>query len=189
MSEPSDPEPGDRPAPEPLRLVQDFVNTRDLEGGEDELGDPAAARAWLRRHSLVGRGSLTAADHARLLEVRESLRSLLAGHNGLPVPEAEVAALNRATARATLQVRFDGSGQPVLTPAASGVDQAVAVILGRVVAAMAEGTWERLKACHDEVCQWAFYDHSRNRSGTWCSMAVCGNRAKMRSFRERSRES
>jgi predicted RNA-binding Zn ribbon-like protein len=187
MPQTLDPEPGDRPAPEPLGLVQEFVNTRDLEGGSDELADPASARAWLRQHKLLGRRSLTPADHARLLEVRESLRALLLGHNGAPVPDGAVATLNRATAQAPLQVRFDGSGQPALSPAGSGVDHVVAVILAQVLAAMAEGTWERLKACHDDVCQWAFYDHSRNRSGTWCSMAVCGNRAKTRAFRERNR--
>ncbi|MGH2778535.1 MAG: CGNR zinc finger domain-containing protein, partial [Actinomycetota bacterium] len=31
----------------------------------------------------------------------------------------------------------------------------------------------------------AFYDHSKNRSGKWCTMRVCGNRAKTRAYRER----
>ena len=48
---------------------------------------------------------------------------------------------------------------------------------------MADGTWRRLKACREDTCQWAFYDRSKNRSGTWCSMAVCGNRAKARAYR------
>jgi predicted RNA-binding Zn ribbon-like protein len=45
-----------------------------------------------------------------------------------------------------------------------------------------------MKACalHDS-CEWAFYDWSKNRSGTWCDMAVCGNRAKARAYRERRR--
>ena len=38
-----------------------------------------------------------------------------------------------------------------------------------------------------EDCRWAFYDESRNRSATWCDMKVCGNRAKVRGFRERTR--
>ncbi len=48
-----------------------------------------------------------------------------------------------------------------------------------------EGTWSRLKACAAEDCQFAFYDHSKNRSGHWCTMAECGNRAKVRSYRAR----
>ena len=50
---------------------------------------------------------------------------------------------------------------------------------------MADGTWSRLKACRAGTCRWAFYDHTRNRSGVWCTMDVCGNRTKVRSFRER----
>jgi predicted RNA-binding Zn ribbon-like protein len=51
--------------------------------------------------------------------------------------------------------------------------------------AEAEGTWERLKVCHNEECRWAFYDASKNRLGRWCNMDVCGARHKMRAYRER----
>ena len=60
-------------------------------------------------------------------------------------------------------------------------------MLAIVAASIADGTWERLKACAADDCHWAFYDHTRNRSGRWCSMAVCGNRAKVERFRERAR--
>ena len=61
----------------------------------------------------------------------------------------------------------------------------VAPIVAIVYEAMVDGTWERLKACPADDCHWAFYDHSKNRSGTWCTMDVCGNRAKVRAYRER----
>jgi predicted RNA-binding Zn ribbon-like protein len=48
---------------------------------------------------------------------------------------------------------------------------------------MADGTWHRLKACRQ--CAWAYYDYSKNRSATWCSMAICGNRTKTRAYRRR----
>jgi predicted RNA-binding Zn ribbon-like protein len=61
--------------------------------------------------------------------------------------------------------------------------------IGRIVAAVAElaptDEWKRLKGCRDENCRVAFYDKSRNRSRAWCSMEVCGNREKARSFRKR----
>jgi predicted RNA-binding Zn ribbon-like protein len=50
---------------------------------------------------------------------------------------------------------------------------------------MHDGTWSRMKACRNDTCHWAFYDASRNRSGKWCSMAICGNRAKVANYRER----
>ncbi|MEA2308481.1 MAG: hypothetical protein QOI65_767 [Thermoleophilaceae bacterium] len=80
----------------------------------------------------------------------------------------------------------DGSAT-VLQPAARGLDGLVARLLAIVDRSMADGTWERLKACPNEDCEWAFYDRSRNRSSRWCTMAECGNRAKARAFRERSR--
>jgi predicted RNA-binding Zn ribbon-like protein len=49
----------------------------------------------------------------------------------------------------------------------------------------AQGAWPRLKACTDEDCQWAFFDTTRNRSRTWCSMEECGNKEKTRRYRQR----
>ena len=59
-------------------------------------------------------------------------------------------------------------------------------LLGIVARAQADGTWERMKACPWHTCHVAFYDHSRNRSRTWCSMEVCGNRAKAQTYRRRA---
>ncbi len=58
-------------------------------------------------------------------------------------------------------------------------------LLVAAVGAASEGTWRRLKACRNEGCRWAFYDGSKNRSGSWCTMDVCGSRAKMRAYRRR----
>jgi predicted RNA-binding Zn ribbon-like protein len=52
-----------------------------------------------------------------------------------------------------------------------------------------EEAWPRLKACTDDACQWAFYDATRNRSRTWCSMDVCGNREKTKRYRQRKASS
>jgi predicted RNA-binding Zn ribbon-like protein len=71
-------------------------------------------------------------------------------------------------------------------PTAGGVDGALGHVVAAIHAAVAEGTWDRLKACERDVCRWAFYDHSKNRSGHWCSMAVCGQREKnRRAYRRR----
>ncbi|MEP6468748.1 MAG: CGNR zinc finger domain-containing protein [Chloroflexota bacterium] len=48
-------------------------------------------------------------------------------------------------------------------------------------------SWSRVKACRNDTCRWLFYDHSRNRSGTWCAMAICGSRMKSRAYRSRRR--
>jgi predicted RNA-binding Zn ribbon-like protein len=68
-----------------------------------------------------------------------------------------------------------------------GIDGAIGRLLAIVERAQCDGTWERLKGCPDSDCQWAFYDWSKNRSATWCSMETCGNRNKARTYRERHR--
>jgi predicted RNA-binding Zn ribbon-like protein len=96
--------------------------------------------------------------------------------------------LEDAARRAVLEVRFDEHGVATAAPAARGVDGALGRLLAIVAAAQADETWVRLKACPWQTCRWAFYDHSKNRSGRWCRMEVCGNRAKAAAFRARARE-
>jgi predicted RNA-binding Zn ribbon-like protein len=197
-------------APGDLRLIQEFVNTRDVEENRDDLGSPDLLAAWLESHGLpAGEASPTEADRRHAIEVREALRALLFANNGVAADPRSVATLNRAAEGAPLIVRMlsDGdadtaggslplqrnssSTQPAaaLEVSVSGVQGAMGRLLSIVFTAMVDGTWPRLKACRDHGCQWAFYDHSKNRSGTWCSMAVCGNRTKTRVYRQRSRAS
>jgi predicted RNA-binding Zn ribbon-like protein len=58
-------------------------------------------------------------------------------------------------------------------------------LLAIALRAMIDGRWQRLKTCPGEHCGWVFYDHSRNNSGRWCSMAVCGGRTKARTHYQR----
>jgi len=84
-------------------------------------------------------------------------------------------------------VRFGDEGTGSLAPVRPGLDGALGRLLAIAHGAMHDGTWSRLKACPAEDCEWAFYDSSKNRSRTWCNMAVCGNREKARAFRARHR--
>ncbi|MGR6996964.1 CGNR zinc finger domain-containing protein [Yinghuangia aomiensis] len=182
-------------APGALRLVEDFVNTLSVETGTEALTDPAALAAWLTTYGLLPDGAFAdqaGLDRARI--VREGLRALLADHNAAgPTPDehggdpyAQALAALDSTAR-ELPLVFDPYADPPrLAPATSGtVDAALARLLGHVAEAAAAGTWVRMKACR--MCAWAYYDHSRNRSRAWCSMALCGNRAKAKAFRDRTR--
>jgi predicted RNA-binding Zn ribbon-like protein len=155
--------------------ICEFVNTAEFELGRDDLDD------WLRRRGVEP----TADDLRGAAEVREALRALLLAHNGVAVDlDAASAVLDDAARRARLAVRFAG-GSPEVVAGAAGVDGVLGGVLADVAAAAAGGTWARLKACRAESCRWAFYDSARNRSRIWCSMEVCGNRAKARRFRAR----
>jgi predicted RNA-binding Zn ribbon-like protein len=173
-------------APPPLELVREFVNTLDFESGEDELSSPEALASWLDARGLRPRGAkLGPAALRRSIELREALRALLLENNGAPRQPGAIVALNEVSAQATLSVRFDADGSAELAAKDSGPGAVVAPLVTIVYGAMVNGTWGRLKVCRADDCQWAFYDRSRNRSGTWCDMAVCGNRAKVRTFRRR----
>jgi predicted RNA-binding Zn ribbon-like protein len=175
-------------APQPLYLVQRFVNSVDLESGEDELSSPEALRDWFAERGLMDRDDrVSAADLRRAIDVREGLRAVLLQNNGLPLDEESVERLDRAVGRAAVRVRFAAGHDPELVTDARGVDGAIARLMAIVAAAVEHGRWERLKACPREECEWAFFDKSKNRSGRWCSMDSCGNIEKAKAFRARQR--
>jgi predicted RNA-binding Zn ribbon-like protein len=176
------------PAPGRLELVRQFINTADVETGEDDLVDVAALRSWLRERELIGRGELLEeGDVERARAVREALRDLLEDRSHGVVAQAALHTLNGAGAAASLRVCFERDGAPTLEPLVGGMDRAFAELFAIIERASLDGTWARMKVCAGEACRWAFYDHSKNRSGAWCSMSVCGNRAKARSYRRRRR--
>ncbi|WP_030250360.1 CGNR zinc finger domain-containing protein [Streptomyces sp. NRRL S-455] len=159
------------PAPGGLALVEALVNTLDIESGADSL-DTAEGRA---------RFGITPDETDRARTLRESLRATLLAHAGHP-PHREVPPLGDLLAAAPLVVTVDtADGSAALTPTDAGTLHA------RVAAAVAEsliaGTWTRLKACEAPDCHWAYYDRSPAGRGRWCSMQVCGARAKMRRYR------
>ncbi|MGW0845276.1 CGNR zinc finger domain-containing protein [Streptomyces sp. NPDC002787] len=160
-------------APGGLALVESLVNTLDVETGADVLDTPESRT----RLDLAPGEDLTA-----VRELRESLRATLLAHAGHP-PHRAVTPLGDLLAAAPLVVAVSAEdGSATLRPAADP-----APLLSRVAAAVAEalsaGTWQRLKACEADDCLWAYYDRSPAGRGRWCSMQVCGARAKMRRYR------
>jgi predicted RNA-binding Zn ribbon-like protein len=175
-------------APDPLETVRAFVNTLDVETGVDELADPAAARKWIAAHALPGADEAADdEDVERMVAVREALRALLHANNaGEKPPAAAVAQLNRQSEAVSIGLHFGADGSAIQTRC-SGAYAAIASLLATVHESMHDGTWQRLKVCLADDCQWAFYDQSKNRSATWCTMSECGNRAKARNYRARQK--
>jgi predicted RNA-binding Zn ribbon-like protein len=169
-----------------IDLIRDYVNTLDFETGIDTIASPDELATWFSEQGLVD-DFLEPSDEevADALAVREGIRELLLAHNGVDADAGGASkTLEEAGRKAQLGVRFE-DGRPVLAPEGDGARGAI----GRIVATVAElaptDEWKRLKGCRDEHCRVAFYDKSRNRSRAWCSMEVCGNREKARSFRKR----
>jgi predicted RNA-binding Zn ribbon-like protein len=181
-------QPGGRsPAPGRLRLVQAFVNTFwDLHSGSGEelLGSPGELRTWLSGRGLLDSDATVGqADLRRALEVREGLRALAFANNGVHTREPELRVLEEIVA--PIDVRVSGDGPVFEQARRDRVDGAVGLLLAIVAESMLEGSWARMKACPGRHCGWVFYDRSRNGTGRWCSMVVCGGREKARSYYRR----
>jgi len=155
-------------APEPLRQVQLLLNSVDLHNRVEWLPD------WLSAHGLEG-------EDKRATKLREALRSLVLANNRVPLDHAALDIINQAAAQVSLQL--DADGRLHLASGGDALDEIIVTVLG----AMLDGSWERLKACRN--CRWSFYDYSPNRSATWCSMRLCGNRKKTRAYRRRRKAS
>ncbi len=174
-------------APGRLELVRTFVNTLDLEAEQEQLADAQALQAWLVEVKLADAGvQVRPSDLRRTLALREALRATLLSHNGetADIPHA-VDTLEATATRSRVRLHFDADAGSRLASDAGGVDGALGRLLVIVHEAIADRTWERLKACRDHGCAWAFYDATRNHSRTWCDMQSCGNRAKARAYRSR----
>lgn len=165
-----------------VNLLVDFANSYDVDGTED-LGTPAELAGWLANRELLPR-NVKASPAALTLarELRAGFRqAMVAHHDGTGADDPELTAV---AAKLPLRLSFD-HGEPRLVPAGDPVDRALGALLVAAQAAAGSGAWQRLKLCAASDCQYAFYDTSKNQSRTWCSMAVCGNRQKTRSYRRR----
>jgi predicted RNA-binding Zn ribbon-like protein len=172
-------------APPPLRVVQQFVNTIDCEHRREWLDTPTALAAWLCNHGLEIDEPVSQADLRRATDVRETLRALARRNSGHPLPIEAVLTFNREIRTTRIVFELDEFGRLLLSTSGRGLDGALGHLLRSVIEGMQDGTWVRLKSCGH--CRWLFYDYSKNRSARWCSMELCGNRAKTRAYRARRR--
>lgn len=171
--------------PASAALVADFVNTLDIEDGVDDIDSPGALRRWVGRRMGLRVSKIDEAEWSSVVEVRESLREVLAVHSSGELRPEALRDLNRAGAGARVRIRWDDDGAVSFAMADAKIGGVVGCIFAAAATSQADGTWDRLKVCPADDCRAAFYDHSKNRSGKWCTMSVCGNRAKTRSYRER----
>ncbi|HKD89255.1 MAG TPA: CGNR zinc finger domain-containing protein [Streptosporangiaceae bacterium] len=177
-------------APGRLALLQAFVNTLDIEQATDELSSPPALDSWLQSAGLPADPADHAgpADLARAVELRESLRSVLRSHVARQPPAIAEPAARLAQIASAMPLRMSAAADGSLHVVAGDRSRQAALADLLLIAAEAEtlGTWSRLKVCSADDCQWAFYDRSPTRSGCWCSMRICGSRAKSRAYRSRA---
>ncbi|MGW6269382.1 MULTISPECIES: CGNR zinc finger domain-containing protein [unclassified Streptomyces] len=168
-------------------LVEAFANTVDVEEGSDEIATPAGLSGWLRERDLLDAPGEIAADvHARYVALRAGIREELGSHVGDTPDPRLLAGADRVLAEHPVLITTRG----LLTPTAElppdrGPLTVLAIAWSELVTT---GDAVRLKRCAEHTCGWVFWDVSKNRSRRWCSMKVCGNRNKSRSYASRQRQ-
>lgn len=150
-------------------LLLDLVNSRLVypDGVRDELGDDAAASAWLRARGLDG-----APDEVRdARAAREALVAFLRGRADAAALEPWATAMRK---RAELRPH--------------GLEWVDDIDPARAVGARAIAEWaalqteqgSRIRPCAASDCQHFLIDESRANARKWHSMETCGNREKAR---------
>jgi len=172
----------------------DFINT--LARAEGHLHDfwqhDDDVIAWLRQSGLVNVPNKTAfaagALLAEALTLRETIRKLVQQKKAGET--MNLAPLNQYLASASSHkqlVEKAGKLSVERVYASETPAQLLAPIAELAASLLADAHFERVRECeHPECCLW-FYDRTKSHRRRWCSMALCGNRAKVARFRQQKR--
>jgi predicted RNA-binding Zn ribbon-like protein len=189
-------------------LGLDFLNSiaTPVDRPIDWLDSGDGLLKWLAQAKLVPADALDAlkarampgeldsvADQGRAL--REWFRSFVRRHMGRPLaPKAlqELRPLNRLLERdeAFSQIsrhhQRDGNGFELRAMRRWRSPESLLLPIGEALAKfVCEEDFANVKACEGHSCTLVFADHTRRQARRWCSMAICGNRAKQAAHRER----
>ena len=177
------------------RLAVDFLNTigsradgeaMELLQGPEDLPDWAEA-AGVPYASDIGLRSPRAV--AELREFREVLREALGQWRAAdPISPALITRLNRELARDPRHVLLqlsDGRVATQLVSMGDPLDRLYADLAASLAMMLSRDDPRRYRACASETCRLVFYDDSKPGTRRWCSMELCGGRAKARAFRLR----
>jgi hypothetical protein len=176
------------PAPGDLELVRSFLSLHDHEPGNPDSLPPSleSVRWWLDRHDLIeGDAQVSKDDLTWARDVMVALTSKVRENMGDPRDPESIALLNTAAEETGIRLCFGCPDDAPIHVGSTGMRGGIGMLLGTAFLAELDGRWERFRICNDPGCSAVFYDRSRNHTGKWCSMASCGNRAKVRAFRER----
>jgi predicted RNA-binding Zn ribbon-like protein len=167
-------------------LCLDFTNTitaRGSPGEKEYLRSSAHLLAWARRAGIGAEidlpETLPAALLPRAKALRGALHVLFAGGDAL-------ADLNAWLAPALGHRRL-GPGYAWCWAHTKDPGRILWPVAVSAAELLASGDAGKVRACAGEGCGWLFLDRTKNGSRRWCEMAVCGNRAKARARRARSR--
>ncbi|WP_327280958.1 MULTISPECIES: CGNR zinc finger domain-containing protein [unclassified Streptomyces] len=159
-------------------LAADLINTQWLAGTDayDLLEEDALTLAWLDKHGL-NTGAAAADVRTHLRETRTTLAATVAD-------PTDTTALNRILDHGRIKLSLN-AGETAETPEVADPAHHAAWMCARDLLRAMTQTPGRLRKCANPPCPLHFLDTSRKGERRWCSMAVCGNRAKAQRHRTR----
>jgi len=184
----------------------DFINTASKwSSGDpvDRLGGPAEFAVWAKAAGLLGDDDLAllerqlrtapetaAATYKAAVELRAALWRIFGSvARGDAVDADDLRLLDQFKVRSARHCRLvqgaDGAFRRGCCDDAPAMDRAIRQIVEAAETLLLDGPLHRIHGCGGEHCEWMFVDHSKNGRRRWCSMATCGNDAKVKKFRSR----
>ena len=153
---------------------------------EELLSEPESLSDWAVEAGLLDSAiDVTADDLAAAIDLREAIyRTVIARLDGRRPRPADVDLLNEWAAEPQLTPRLlrTGGTRRAGTPA-----QLLAGVAADLLDLLGGADIDNVKRCAHENCTRLYVDSSRAKNRHWCGMGTCGNRAKVRAFRERRR--
>jgi len=162
--------------------LMDWLEARGLVSG-DELAD--------MRDRVEPELLDQAAAKAR--QLREWFRGFVLKHAGQPleaITPDDLAPLNDILVRGSsffqLETGSIGAPQLIRRNRWGGSDMLLVPLAEAIASLLTTIDFSEVKNCEGPTCTMVFHDVSKNRKRRWCSMAVCGNRAKAAAHRARN---
>jgi predicted RNA-binding Zn ribbon-like protein len=193
-------------------VALNFLNSiaTPVDAEIDWISDGEGLLAWLEQADLVPADILDGMRKqakpgeidrvaAQARSLREWFRTFIRKHSGKPLKAAELANLEPLN---RLLARDEGFGRLVAHKHGKTTalefqkarrwrsPESLLLPIGESLARLlAEEDLSDVKACEGTTCTLMFADRTRGRSRRWCSMKICGNRAKQVAHRHRLKES
>lgn len=169
-------------------LCLDFAYTGDFGYNNpawERLHSPTDLSAWLvERHGPL-LDTADSDDLSRARELRSAITAIARARADDAAPDpSRVDILNSWAARPDIAPALAGGN---VAPAQASAVRALATIARDAVDVFSQDS-SRIRRCASHDCGLVFFDGSRPNSRRWCSMQHCGNRAKVRTHRNRTKE-
>jgi predicted RNA-binding Zn ribbon-like protein len=184
-------------------LCLDFANTISWRGtgrAHEWLHNPSNFILWgqlvgiLNEQEtalLLDQAEQNREDGGRVLErawaLREAINSIFSSlETAQPIPSESLNFFNAQLPETLIHLHVDvqaNKGNWVWQGEGLTLDQILWPVVWSAANLLMSDSLEKLRSC--EACDWLFIDTTKNHSRRWCTMEDCGNRAKVRRFRQR----